>query len=154
MATSLKSMGIEMLSYTHQRETPIKVSWLRVADKVLLLNTLPATFQSAGVTDLIHNMKSLDFEIVGLGDGGDEIDLLARARQELGFGGPEDEDALGRLEQFFMQVESSEEIDAILWLGKSDDGEGVIGRVIGMADQGQPKLIKGPSAPLGELADY
>lgn len=127
---------------------------LTETDKVLLLNTLPATFQSAGVTDLIHNMKSLDFEIVGLGDGGDEIDLLARARQELGFGGPEDEDALGRLEQFFMQVESSEEIDAILWLGKSDDGEGVIGRVIGMEDQGQPKLIKGPSAPLGELADY
>lgn len=123
-------------------------------DKVLLLNTLPATFQSTGVTDLIHSMQSLDFEIVGLGDGSEEIDLLARARQELGFGGPEDSEALGRLEHFLVQIESSDEIDAILWLGKSDDGEGVIGHVIGMEDKGQPRLIKGLSGPLGELADY
>ncbi|MFT5081501.1 MAG: serine/threonine protein kinase [Planctomycetota bacterium] len=116
-------------------------------DKVLLLNTLPATFHSDGVSHLILSMQSLDFEIVGLGDGVEEIDMLARARQELGFGGPEDTEALDRLEDFLLQVESSDEIDAILWLGKSNDGEAVIGHVIGMEGSAAPGRLKGLDLP-------
>ena len=116
---------------------------LKGTDRVLLLNTLPATFQSDGVTSLIQSMQGLDFEIVGLGDGLEEIELLARARQELGFGGPEDSEALARLGDFLVQVEDSDAIDAILWLGRSDDGDEVIGHVIGLEGQDSSRLVKG-----------
>ncbi len=102
------------------------------ADRVLVLSTLPGSFQSAGVDALLDGIQNLDLTILGLGGPDDDIELVARAKLVVGVSGPEDPMAVVRLEEFLVEIEAQDDIDAILWLGRGDGDESVIGQLVAL----------------------
>jgi serine/threonine protein kinase len=99
-------------------------------DQVLVLNTLPSNFKADGVAYLLNAIQGLDLEIVGLDDDPSDKELEARALSVVGVSGPEDPNAVKRLEAFLAELGDSTEIDAILWLGRGAGDHGIVGQVI------------------------
>ena len=69
----------------------------------------------------------MELELVGTGVDLLDIESVARARQAVGVRGPQDPDAISQLEAFLL---GSDELDGIVWLGRGDQEDEVLGQVI------------------------
>lgn len=91
--------------------------------RVLLLNDLG----KAESNELRSALAELPIQLVGTGDGFDDIEVLAQAKSAVAFSGPDDPAALANLADFLAE---QAELDAVLWLGHAGDGSEVVGRVV------------------------
>jgi hypothetical protein len=129
----------ESLELVNQLLAPLQA--LDGVEGILLLNTLPATFQSVAVDAIFRELERLEHEVIGLGHEDVDIELLARARQVVGVSGPQDPMAVIRLESFLFDIGKAEGVDVILWLGRGDGDDTVIGQVVGLSTSSDPQVI-------------
>lgn len=96
---------------------------LKASAKVLLLDDLA----KAESREIRAALETLPFELVGTGNGPEDIEVLAQAKSAVAFSGPDDAAAHAILGEF---LNEHGELDAVFWLGHAGDGAKVVGQLI------------------------
>ncbi|MEW6071184.1 MAG: hypothetical protein AB1726_01135 [Planctomycetota bacterium] len=101
----------------------------RPLGRVLVLEDLPRPEGEATLAAMERSLRARGFDVLGLprrGEGADaerdeaEIQLVAEARNAVGLGAPDEEDAVLRLQVF---LDGTADLDAVVWLDRAR-GEG------------------------------
>ncbi len=121
---------------------------------ILVLDDLPAgaaAAQRQAIDQLFARLRAESFALIGAAPTGAvptgaalpadaEIELLAGARTVVGLSDPSDDEVVARLATFLREQQGT--LDAILWIGRGDDGRPVHARAVARTDEIAARLAR------------